>query len=415
MLYVRLGGAFGDRVAVVDGIEHTILSVPVANRSGFAVIFSDRQTILLLNQHEHIIHESSAKTYTMDLVPVIRELYNTSDRGTWSESNEQFQWELWNFVSENQVDHLTAFLDSRIRSHLVVEESSGDNLLIQAARHNRAELVSFLADRGVPLDCQNNDGDSALIVACENGDETMAEVLLHYCGTSINLNDSRGENALMRACALGYKDLALFLMDKGADTTCANIDLDSTLTVACRRKLTQAAITIANGANYPLLNNKGLDGATSLMVACNLGLGEIVTCLLDNNANATLRDTSGACCLEAAICGQQKDIIKLLITKGLDSHLTDLAFLHLIQMYAQMGMLKYPNSIAQTWDLDASEITRFYNKERNWRRRSCFVTFVHHCTKQDTNHAHAFYHHEQSILLNIVRIRGLLILIASFI
>ena len=415
MFYVRLGGAFGDRVAVVDGIEHTILSVPVANRSGFAVIFSDRETILLLNQHDHIIHESSTKTYVMDLVTVIRELYNTSDRGTWSESNEQFQLELWNFVSENQVDHLTAFLDSRIRSHLVVEESSGDNLLIQAARCSRAELVSFLADKGVFLDHQNNDGDSALIVACENGDEIMAEVLLNYCGTSINLNNLRGENALMRACTLGHEDLALSLIDKGADTTCTNTDLDSTLTVACRRKLTQLAITIASGEHYSLLNNKGLDGATSLMVACNLGLEEVVACLLDNNADATLRDTSGAGCLEAAVCGQQKNIIKLLITKGLDSHLTDLAFLRLIQSYTQIGMLNNPNSNAQTWELETSQIVRFYNKERNWRRRSCFIIFVHNYTKRDTNHMHAFYHHEQSILLNIVSIRELLELIVSFI
>jgi ankyrin repeat protein len=204
-------------------------------------------------------------------------------------------------------------------------------------------------------------------------------------------------------------------MDRGAETTCTNTNLDSTLTVACRRKLTQAAITIVSGENYPLLNNKGLDGATSLMVACNLGLGEVVTCLLDNNANATLRDNSGACCLEAAICGQQKDIIKLLITKGLDSHLTDLAFLHLIQRYTQIGILKKPNSNAQTWDLDTSEVIWHYNKERNWRRRGCFLVFVHQYTKQVTNHAHAFYHHEQSILLNIVNIKGLLALIVSFI
>ena len=136
---------------------------------------------------------------------------------------------------------------------------------------------------------------------------------------------------------------------------------------------------------------------------------------LDNNANATLRDTSGVSCLEAAICGQQKDIIKLLITRGLDSYLTDLAFLHLIQMYTQIGMLKNPNSNAQTWDLDTSEIVRFYNKECNWRRRSCFITLVHHYSKQDTNLEPTPHYHEQSALLNIVSIRELLALIVSFI
>jgi ankyrin repeat protein len=352
----------------------------------------------------------------MDFRTVIRELYNQSDRGTWSESNEQFQHMLWKFTSNNQVDHLTAFLDSRVRSHLVIEAFSGDNLLIQAARCYRAELVFFLANRGVLLDHQNCDGDTALIVACENGDDITAEELLNFATTNINLINSRGENALMRACAQGHEDLALSLIRGGANTTCTNIDLDSTLTVACRQKLTQAAITIASRDKYPPLNNKGLDGATSLMVACNLGLGKVVTCLLDNNADATLRDTSGACCLEAAICGQQKDIIKFLITKGLDSYLTDSAFLHLIQMYTQIGMLKKPNSSAQTWEIDTSEIVRFFNNERNWRRRSSFIIFVHHYTKQNTNRLHeGFHRHEQSTLLNVINIRALLALLVSFI
>jgi hypothetical protein len=43
--FVRLGGAFGDRVAVVDRLDNTIMSVPVANSSGFTIIFSDTKTI----------------------------------------------------------------------------------------------------------------------------------------------------------------------------------------------------------------------------------------------------------------------------------------------------------------------------------------------------------------------------------
>ena len=86
----------------------------------------------------------------MNLTTIMGELYHISDSDmSWSESNRNFQLDVWNFVLEDLLGNLTAFMDSRIRSHLIVEDSSGYNLLIHAARHQRAELVLFLIDRGV--------------------------------------------------------------------------------------------------------------------------------------------------------------------------------------------------------------------------------------------------------------------------
>ena len=216
----------------------------------------------------------------------------------------------------NLLENLTAFIDSRICSHLIVEDSSGDNLLIYAARHQRSELVTFLIDRGVLVNHQNTNGETALSVACENGDEIMVELLLTY-GVDIDHADLAGHNALMRASRTGNIEIIHLLIRFGADMNNIDHQQDSALIIACRSGQTSTAITLVQ-QNVLLLNGQGWRGQTSLMVACNLGLLEVVACLLDYGANLNLKDLLGNGCLEAAICNQQKDIIKLLITHGLD-------------------------------------------------------------------------------------------------
>ena len=159
--YVRLGSAFGNKVAIVDELLDTVLSVRAANQSGFIVIFSGARNIQLLSPYGGLILESPIDSYSMNLITLMEELYNFSDRDmSWTESNRDFQRDIWNFVSDNLLENLTAFMDSRICSHLIVEDLSGDNLLIHAARHQRSELVTFLIDRGVLVNHQNTNGET---------------------------------------------------------------------------------------------------------------------------------------------------------------------------------------------------------------------------------------------------------------
>lgn len=62
------------------------------------------------------------------------------------------------------------------------------------------------------LNQQNDDGETALIIAAKNGHTEVVKTLGNY-GADINIKDNRGFTALMYATAYGHIDTALALYD----------------------------------------------------------------------------------------------------------------------------------------------------------------------------------------------------------
>lgn len=60
-------------------------------------------------------------------------------------------------------------------------------------------LLLDLLDRGVDIDRQNKNGNTALVIAANNKDLESMKMLLH-CGADMNLRNDNGSTALMIAC-----------------------------------------------------------------------------------------------------------------------------------------------------------------------------------------------------------------------
>lgn len=60
------------------------------------------------------------------------------------------------------------------------------------------------------------DKESALRFVCREENRELVVLLLQH-DTLINAGDSKGKTALMLACANDHKDVAVVLVDKGAD------------------------------------------------------------------------------------------------------------------------------------------------------------------------------------------------------
>lgn len=93
---------------------------------------------------------------------------------------------------------------------------SGDTPLMLAARDGFADIAATLLDGGADMNRQNNDGQTALMIAIENRhrraqgwpDEFFETVrILVERGADVNLADNNGKTAVMLAEERGYSDI----------------------------------------------------------------------------------------------------------------------------------------------------------------------------------------------------------------
>lgn len=94
--------------------------------------------------------------------------------------------------------------------------------IFQAMRHNRAQEVTQLLDKGVPINVKDKFGNTLLAVACQNGLKRLAKLALRR-GADINSRNYKGNTPLHFCYTYGYGDtLGAYLISKGADPTIRN-------------------------------------------------------------------------------------------------------------------------------------------------------------------------------------------------
>mmetsp|Transcript_4497 Transcript_4497/g.16441 ORF Transcript_4497/g.16441 Transcript_4497/m.16441 type:complete len:1060 (-) Transcript_4497:26-3205(-) len=95
------------------------------------------------------------------------------------------------------------------------------HVLLSKARHNRREDVVALLDKGVPVDAEDEEGNTVLIVACQNNHKRIVkEALRRRC--DVNHQNRRGDTCLHFCFALKYFSLGHYLLSKGADPSIRN-------------------------------------------------------------------------------------------------------------------------------------------------------------------------------------------------
>ena len=88
--------------------------------------------------------------------------------------------------------------------------------LLVAAMNNRTEVCKFLADKGATLDTKSGmGGQTALYYAVEKNNKDLAEFLVKK-GADVNIATTRGENPFSLAKKMGNTEMADFLAKNGA-------------------------------------------------------------------------------------------------------------------------------------------------------------------------------------------------------
>ena len=104
--------------------------------------------------------------------------------------------------------------------------ASDFNLIASYVRHGKyAEINDALSqpDWELPIDYQDDKGNTLLHIACQNGMKKLVKLFLRS-HANINSQNANGQTPLHFACAYEHEELARYLIEKGADDSILNAD-----------------------------------------------------------------------------------------------------------------------------------------------------------------------------------------------
>ncbi|HZX70643.1 MAG TPA: ankyrin repeat domain-containing protein [Rhodanobacter sp.] len=171
-----------------------------------------------------------------------------------------------------------------------VADTDGNTALHYAARSTDLSVAAALLDAGAPIDALNQQGQSALVVACHAANWPVAELLLKR---RAKLHLHAGEPPLVAAASLAEDDPAgikLLLKHRAPiDDTDAN-QRTALMAAAAEGHARIAAALRGAGANVALADR---NGCTALMEAARAGADEIVSLLGPGNPGINACDLHG--------------------------------------------------------------------------------------------------------------------------
>jgi ankyrin repeat protein len=132
-------------------------------------------------------------------------------------------------------------------------------------------------------------------------------------GTNVDVNDAKGQTALMYAAETGRIDVVLYLLSQGADVNArsALYGLGPILNyAAAANRVEVIEILMARGANIDAVSFPGDN--TALMYAAGTGHIEAVKLLLGKGADASLENSDDQTALDVARNRNQNDVVQLL-------------------------------------------------------------------------------------------------------
>ena len=298
---------------------------------------------LLLLDRAHMIHIALYMASSCGSTHTVRSLIDRgADPNTKCEDNDGMQDVKWTPL---QVASQKGYLDT---VHLLLEcgadpesrDHNGQTALYMASSHGSFEVVRSLIDRGADLKVECNDWDehgkkigrTPLHTAIHNGHLDITLFLLER-GANMETRSSQDQTALFMASSRGFAELVRSLMGSGADLNAICKDCDgygndvkwTPLVTAIYKEHRDIALLLLEGGADT--ETRSSSDKTALYVASSRGYADIVRSLIDRGAdlNTICKDRDGygndvkRTSLVTAIYKGHRDIALLLLEGGADT------------------------------------------------------------------------------------------------
>jgi ankyrin repeat protein len=166
-----------------------------------------------------------------------------------------------------------------------VEQSDDEVEFFRAAQLNGAERVKKMLARGVSPNARDSNGETGLIVAMRYESLEVARVLMAQKSIDLEAKAPNGNTALMMAAFRKNKTALLELLQRGAQ-----VNQKGWTALHYAAASGSVEITTILLDKYAYIDAETPSGMTPLMIAAREGQEEVVELLLNQGADATLKD-----------------------------------------------------------------------------------------------------------------------------
>jgi len=193
------------------------------------------------------------------------------------------------------------------------ERKEAEAVFLEDAQYDFVEGMKDAIEKGVDIDCKDQHGDSALIIACTYGSVNAATLLLKI-RCSKNHKNARGETALYRACVSNNVDIIRLLLK-------SKVKLDSTDSEGRTALMITAMLGFEDATGELLIQGVNVNHfdktmKTALLLAAYQGHATVCGYLLDCHANIDFCDQFGWTALMMAAYNNHVDTVRVLLERG---------------------------------------------------------------------------------------------------
>lgn len=197
---------------------------------------------------------------------------------------------------------------------LSVDDENNSTLLMKAVWSRQTDIINYLIARGIDINEEDDDCNSALMIACRRGYLDGVNILLN-CGREINIDNQNvlGRTALSEAVYYGFSEIVTVLLSKNPDLEIADEDDNTPFTIAILKNNLEIAKQLrAAGAS---MNSRNYKNETPLSIAVSQGKIESVKYLLGEGCSVNERSGSlGDSVLILASRAGSTTIVELLLS-----------------------------------------------------------------------------------------------------
>ena len=295
----------------------------------------------------------------------------------------------------NETALLIACMDGKIDAINVLLEAGADTNITEAYGHTclhkavnancDEQTVQAIIDHGADVNAINKDNETALLIACMNGQNDAINVLLEAgadtnitqtdghtclhkavnanCGkhtvqaiidhrADVNAINKDNETALLIACMDGKIDAINVLLEAGADTNITETDgytcLHKAVNANCAKQTVQTIIDHGADVNATSKYNE-----TALLIACMNGKIDAINVLLKAGADTNIAQTDGYTCLHKAVNANcDKRAVQAIIDHGADVNATNKKNVTALMIACDNGNIDIINILMSVVDAD---------------------------------------------------------------